>query len=56
MLDGRADERDSIGLVDGKTVTVELTLGDLRDIDSSVSKVTVQGARYPEHLQQLVGR
>lgn len=35
---------------------VELTPDDLRDIDRAVSKVTVQGARYPEHLQQLVGR
>ena len=35
---------------------IELTPGDLRDIDGSVSKVTVQGARYPEHLQRLVGR
>jgi len=35
---------------------VELTTDDLRDIDRAVSKVTVQGARYPEHLQELVGR
>jgi aryl-alcohol dehydrogenase-like predicted oxidoreductase len=35
---------------------VELTADDLRVIDSAVSKITVQGARYPEHLQQLVGR
>ncbi len=35
---------------------VELTTDDLRDINRAVSKVTVQGARYPEHLQQLVGR
>jgi aryl-alcohol dehydrogenase-like predicted oxidoreductase len=35
---------------------VELTTDDLRDIDRAVSRVTVQGARYPEHLQQLVGR
>jgi aryl-alcohol dehydrogenase-like predicted oxidoreductase len=35
---------------------VELTTDDLRDIDRAVSKVTVQGARYPEHLRQLVGR
>jgi len=37
-------------------VTVELTPGELRDIDRAVTKITVQGARYPEHLQQLVGR
>jgi hypothetical protein len=35
---------------------VELTSDDLNDIDSAVSTVTVQGARYPEHLQKLVGR
>jgi aryl-alcohol dehydrogenase-like predicted oxidoreductase len=35
---------------------VELTSDDLRDIDSAVSQVTVQGARYPEHLQQRVDR
>ena len=35
---------------------VELTSEDLRDIDSAVSRIAVQGARYPEHLQQLVGR
>src|SRR5580704_8100091 len=32
---------------------VELTTDDLRDIGSAVSKIAVQGARYPEHLQQL---
>ena len=35
---------------------VELTADDLRKIESAVSKVAVQGARYPEHLQQRVGR
>ena len=35
---------------------VELTSDDLREIDSAVSKITVQGARYPDHLQRLVGR
>ena len=35
---------------------VELTAGDAAEIDSAVSAITVQGARYPEHLQQLVGR
>jgi aryl-alcohol dehydrogenase-like predicted oxidoreductase len=35
---------------------VELTPDDLRDIDSAVSKITVQGARYPEELQHMVGR
>jgi len=35
---------------------VALTPDDLREIDSATSKITVQGARYPEHLEQLVGR
>jgi aryl-alcohol dehydrogenase-like predicted oxidoreductase len=35
---------------------VELTSADLRDIDGAASKITVQGARYPEHLEQLTGR
>jgi aryl-alcohol dehydrogenase-like predicted oxidoreductase len=35
---------------------IELTPDDLRDIDGAVAKITVQGARYPEHLQRLVGR
>ena len=35
---------------------VDLTPEELRTIDSAVSKITLQGARYPEHLQQLVGR
>ena len=37
-------------------VSVKLTPGDLREIESAVSKITVQGARYPEHLQKMVGR
>jgi aryl-alcohol dehydrogenase-like predicted oxidoreductase len=37
-------------------VTVELTADDLREIDSASSKITVQGARYPEKLEQLTGR
>ncbi|HKV61032.1 MAG TPA: aldo/keto reductase [Candidatus Acidoferrum sp.] len=35
---------------------LELTPEDLRQIDSAVSKITVQGARYPEALQKMVGR
>ena len=29
---------------------------DLRELESAASKIAVQGARYPEHLQKLVGR
>ncbi|MCW3476493.1 aldo/keto reductase [Limobrevibacterium gyesilva] len=35
---------------------VELTPGDLRDIDGALSNITVQGDRYPPNLAQLVGR
>jgi aryl-alcohol dehydrogenase-like predicted oxidoreductase len=35
---------------------VQLTDGDLRDIENVASKITVQGARYPEKLSQLTGR
>ncbi len=43
--------RENIG-----AVSVQLTPGDLRELDSAASRITVQGARYPEHLQKLVGR
>jgi len=35
---------------------VQLTAEDLGEIDGAVSGIAVQGARYPEHLQALVGR
>lgn len=34
---------------------VVLTPDDLRGIESALSDITVQGARYPEHLQKRVG-
>ena len=37
-------------------VAVELTPDDLREIESAASKITVQGARYPETLEKLTGR
>jgi aryl-alcohol dehydrogenase-like predicted oxidoreductase len=37
-------------------VTVELSAGDLRDIERAASKITVQGNRYPEKLEQMTGR
>jgi hypothetical protein len=36
--------------------TVELSTEELKDIDSAAAKITVQGARYPEKLEQLTGR
>jgi aryl-alcohol dehydrogenase-like predicted oxidoreductase len=37
-------------------MTVELTPEDLREIDIAASKITVQGDRYPERLEQMTGR
>lgn len=36
--------------------SVELTPTDLRDIDVAAAQVAVQGARYPAHLEAMVGR
>jgi len=35
---------------------IKLTTADLTEIDSAASKIKVEGARYPEHLQKMVGR
>jgi aryl-alcohol dehydrogenase-like predicted oxidoreductase len=35
---------------------IELTADDLREIDRAAAQITVHGARYPEHLQQMTGR
>ena len=37
-------------------VAVQLSPDDLREIDITASKIVVQGARYPEHLNRLVGK
>ncbi|HLZ39865.1 MAG TPA: aldo/keto reductase [Candidatus Sulfotelmatobacter sp.] len=42
---------ENIGAVD-----VQLSPADLRDLEAAASKIPVQGARYPEELQKLVGR
>jgi aryl-alcohol dehydrogenase-like predicted oxidoreductase len=42
---------ENIGAVD-----IELTADDLREIEDTASQITVQGARYPEHLERLTGR
>jgi aryl-alcohol dehydrogenase-like predicted oxidoreductase len=36
--------------------TIELTPDDLRDIESAVAKIAVQGDRYPEKLEKMTGR
>ncbi|HEY9502418.1 MAG TPA: aldo/keto reductase, partial [Pyrinomonadaceae bacterium] len=37
-------------------VEIELTPDDLREIEIAASQIEVQGARYPEHLEQMTGR
>jgi aryl-alcohol dehydrogenase-like predicted oxidoreductase len=39
-----------------RAVDVDLTADDLRQIEGAASKITVQGARYPEHLERMTGR
>ena len=39
---------ENIGAAD-----VELTAGDLREIDAAAAEIEVVGARYPEHLERL---
>ena len=42
--------------IDLEAVTVQLTTDDLREIDREASRIELHGARYPEHLQTMVGR
>jgi len=37
-------------------VAIELTSDDLREIENAAARITVQGARYPQKLEQLTGR
>ncbi len=33
----------------------KLTADDLRDIDQAAAHIEVQGARYPEFMQRMIG-
>lgn len=39
-----------------EAVNVELSPDKLRELEAATSKIPVQGARYPEEFQKLVGR
>ena len=39
-----------------RAVEIELTRDDLSEIERAASQIEVQGARYPEHLEQMTGR
>ncbi|VVB70016.1 Aldo/keto reductase family protein [uncultured archaeon] len=38
------------------SVNIELTAGDLQDINSALSKIAIAGDRYPEELEKRTGR
>ena len=46
---GRLQENVGAGAID-------LTSDDLRELDSTASTITIQGARYPEELERMTGR
>ncbi len=37
-------------------VAIELTAGDLKEIESAAAKIKVEGARYPEAIEKMTGR
>jgi hypothetical protein len=39
-----------------RTDRLKVTPDDLRDIESAAARIKVEGARYPEALEQLTGR
>lgn len=39
-----------------RAAQIELTAGDLQEIETAASKITPQGERYPEHLQRRIDR
>ena len=44
------------GRMDYRLRHVELTTNDISEIDATFSAIPVQGARYPEHLQNRIGK
>jgi aryl-alcohol dehydrogenase-like predicted oxidoreductase len=36
-------------------IAIELTADDLKQIESAAEKITVLGARYPEHIEKMTG-
>ena len=38
-----------------EAVAVQLTPDDLRNINAAASEITVEGARYPEHIERMTG-
>jgi aryl-alcohol dehydrogenase-like predicted oxidoreductase len=37
------------------SLKIKLSSDDIREIDTAASKITVEGERYPEHLQKMTG-
>jgi aryl-alcohol dehydrogenase-like predicted oxidoreductase len=38
------------------SVSVELTADDLASIEKAAAQITIQGTRYPEHIEKMTGR
>jgi hypothetical protein len=47
------EKKDSIALL---RAAVELSAEDLRQIETALSQIQVEGARYPEALEKVTGR
>jgi aryl-alcohol dehydrogenase-like predicted oxidoreductase len=47
----RARLEENLGAVE-----IELTRGDLEELESAAAQVKIEGDRYPEALEQLTGR
>jgi diketogulonate reductase-like aldo/keto reductase len=56
-LEPRVDARQQLERLKENlgAISVELTADDLREIESAASKITIQGERYPEHLEKRTG-
>jgi diketogulonate reductase-like aldo/keto reductase len=56
-LEPRVDARQQLERLKENlgAISVELTADDLREIESAASKTTIQGERYPEHLEKRTG-
>jgi len=49
-------KKSPISLRISQHVSIEPTPDDLRDMENAASKITIKGARYPEHVEQMSNR
>ena len=55
-LDSRPQHIKEVAEENIGAAEIELTSEDLREIDAAAATIRVQGARYPENLEQMTGR